>query len=287
MVKKNEVVSKKKVSLHTIISLGIGMAVVILFIITMFVLYNNSNSNTTASQDNSDPSFSNINVDNGQATHQMTEEEYNKNEQERIKNDFTYQMSTPKAGDTVAFLETNKGTIKIKLFPNEVPEAVESFTKLAEKGYFNGLNFYSVIKNSMIKSGDPKNDGTGGQSIWGKPFEDEFTLKLHHFRGALSMDSTGMSTNGSRFFIVQNKKITDSKTIADMNAQKKSLAMNSKLYDLFMKNGGEPSLDWKNTIFGQVYDGIKIVDSIASVEVDSKSKPVKDVIINKVEIKKF
>lgn len=105
----------------------------------------------------------------------------------------------------VAVMETSEGTIKIRLFPEQASKAVENFIGLAKKGYYDGLTFHRVISDFMIQGGDPKGDGTGGESFWNKPFEDEFSDLLHNFRGSLSMANAGADTNGSQFFIVQNK----------------------------------------------------------------------------------
>src|SRR3989338_8299531 len=99
-------------------------------------------------------------------------------------------------------LETNQGAIEIKLMPEVAPKACENFTKLAEKGYYDGLIFHSVIKNFMIQGGDPTGTGRGGESIWGKPFEDELDPQLTFERaGLLAMANSGPDTNGSQFFI--------------------------------------------------------------------------------------
>lgn len=129
----------------------------------------------------------------------------------------------------VAVMETSEGTIKIRLFPEQAPKAVENFIGLAKKGYYDGLTFHRVISDFMIQGGDPKGDGTGGESLWNKPFEDEFTDLLHNFRGSLSMANAGANTNGSQFFIVQNKT-----AFADDSQQSQYLLqmyMNKEIYE--------------------------------------------------------
>lgn len=128
----------------------------------------------------------------------------------------------------VAVLETSEGTIKIRLFPEQAPKAVENFIGLAKKGYYDGLNFHRVINDFMIQGGDPKGDGTGGESIWNKPFEDEFSDLLHNFRGALSMANSGADTNGSQFFIVQNK--TAFSNDSDESQYLLTMYMNKEVY---------------------------------------------------------
>ena len=104
--------------------------------------------------------------------------------------------------DPVMVMETNQGTIKIKLLPEVAPLACENMIRLAGNGYYDGLTFHRVIKGFMIQGGDPKGNGTGGQSIWGKSFNDEFSDKVKFDRkGLLAMANRGPVTNGSQFFI--------------------------------------------------------------------------------------
>lgn len=98
-------------------------------------------------------------------------------------------------------LETTQGAIEIELYPQVAPLAVENFLTHAKNGYYNGLTFHRIIKNFMIQGGDPTGSGRGGESIWNKPFKDEFTDKLFERGGVLAMANSGPHTNGSQFFI--------------------------------------------------------------------------------------
>ena len=113
----------------------------------------------------------------------------------------------PAEGDITAIMKTNKGDIKIILFPEASPKAVENFITHAENGYYDGVVFHRVIDGFMIQGGDPTATGRGGESIWGRPFKDEFHPDYHNIRGALSMANAGPDTNGSPFFIVQAKEL--------------------------------------------------------------------------------
>lgn len=177
-------------------------------------------------------------------------------------------------------MKTDLGDIKIKFFPKEAPKAVENFIALSNKEYYNNLTFHRVIKDFMIQGGDPNGDGTGGQSIWGKEFEDEFSPKLHNFRGALSMANAGENTNGSQFFIVQAAQIA-----AEAKPWMQQKNFPSDVIDQYMKLSGAPWLDNAHTVFGEVFEGMDVVDKIAAVEVNPKSyKPFKDAKILGVEI---
>ncbi|MDP4180014.1 MAG: peptidylprolyl isomerase [Bacillota bacterium] len=182
----------------------------------------------------------------------------------------------------VAVMKTNFGDIKIKLFYEDAPLAVENFVKLSQKGYYDNLIFHRVINNFMIQGGDPEGTGMGGESIWGKPFKDEFSSKLFNIRGALSMANSGPNTNGSQFFIVQNPSIDD-----QTKEYCKSLGLDQKIIESYSKAGGAPWLDGKYSVFGQVYEGLEVVDKIATVNVGKNDKPLEDVKILSVETYKI
>ena len=112
-----------------------------------------------------------------------------------------YQLEKPTNGEEIAVVSTNHGDFKIRFFPEKAPKTVENFKGLAEKGYYNNLIFHRVIKDFMIQGGDPKGTGTGGESLWGEDFEDEFSEDLFNITGAVAMANRGPNTNGSQFFI--------------------------------------------------------------------------------------
>lgn len=200
--------------------------------------------------------------------------------QEEEKEEVEYQFERPKKGDTVATIKTNHGDIKIKLLKDIAPRAVENFVGLANKGYYDGVIFHRVMKDFMIQGGDPTGTGTGGSSIWEMPFEDEFSDKVHHYRGALSMANRGPNTNTSQFFIVHNERLEPG-----LITYLRRLKFDEELLEKYIKYGGTPHLDGKHTIFGQVYEGIDVVDAIANVEVSTyNNKPVDDVTILEVAI---
>ena len=194
----------------------------------------------------------------------------------------SYQLKPVATGDVVAVFNTNFGEISVKLFPKEAPKTVENFVTHAKNGYYNGLIFHRVIKDFMIQGGDPTGTGMGGKSIWGGSFEDEFDPALHNLRGALSMANAGPNTNGSQFFIVQADTVP-----ANMIGQMKGMSDSfpEDIVEAYEKLGGTPWLDFRHTVFGQVMDGMDVVDNIAATKVGAQDKPVEDVIINSIDIK--
>lgn len=240
-----------------------------------------------------------------------------------------FQLEAPAAGDTVAIMHTSMGDISIRLFPEAAPKAVENFITHAKNGYYEGLTFHRVMKDFMIQGGDPDGDGTGGKSIWGKAFEDEFDQKLINLRGSLAMANSGVNTNGSQFFINQGGPDGDTaekleQTYIDMlDSFQKYYDQYSDLYgdtfknnypdvfafieanqgtpldhhlvpnevwELYAEHGGNIHLDgaWRHggghTVFGQVYEGMDVVDAIAAVKTDAKDKPITAVTIKNIEI---
>ncbi|KRM03009.1 peptidylprolyl isomerase [Lactobacillus kitasatonis] len=188
------------------------------------------------------------------------------------------QLNLDKVEGPKATIKTNHGDIKIQLFPEQAPMTVENFVRLAQKGYYDKTIFHRVISDFMIQGGDPKGNGTGGTSIWNHLFEDEFSRGLFNLRGALSMANSGPNTNGSQFFIVQNKNMPK-RYIKQMEP-----AGYPKEIIHAYKQGGTPWLDGRHTVFGQVIDGMDVVDEIAKVKKDKMDKPLEDVVINTIDI---
>jgi len=155
--------------------------------------------------------------------------------------------------ETNVVLETNQGEIEVKLMPAIAPKACENFVQLVKQGYYNGLIFHRVIKNFMIQGGDPTGTGAGGESIWGRPFEDEVTSSVAFDRsGLLAMANAGPSTNGSQFFIT---------TVPT------------------------PWLNMKHTIFGEVVFGFDTVKKIENTAAGPANKPLSDQKIIKAYVK--
>ncbi len=191
------------------------------------------------------------------------------------------QLNKPAANETTAVMHTNMGDIAIRLFPDHAPKAVENFITHAKNGYYDGIVFHRVIKDFMIQGGDPTATGCGGESIWGHNFKDEFTPELHNLRGALSMANAGPGTNGSQFFIVQANSVHP-----NFISQMKELPdyFPAEAVEAYAQVGGTPHLDYHHTVFGQVYEGMDVVDAIASVATNHSDKPLEDVTILGIDV---
>ena len=157
----------------------------------------------------------------------------------------------PKLGKE-AIIRTTMGDIHLKLFGDQCPRTVENFSGHGRSGYYEGTVMHRVIKGFMLQMGDPKGDGTGGESIWGGEFEDEIVQGLRHDRAfTVSMANAGPGTNGSQFFVT---------TVPT------------------------PWLDGKHTVFGRVTRGMDVCTAIEGTATDHADRPVTDIKILKVDI---
>jgi cyclophilin family peptidyl-prolyl cis-trans isomerase len=159
----------------------------------------------------------------------------------------------PGPANEIAVMKTSMGTITLRFFTKQAPLAVANFKGLAAKGYYDGIIFHRVMDNFMIQGGDPTGTGYSGDSLWGGKFQDEFSpsLRFDH-PGILAMANSGPGTNGSQFFITQ--------------------VPTTHLND-------------KHTIFGEVIEGMDVVNAICKVRTDDKNKPMQPVVIESITIK--
>ncbi|WP_085833220.1 peptidylprolyl isomerase [Clostridium merdae] len=222
-----------------------------------------------------------------------------------------YQLDKPTAGEEIAVMKTSMGDIKLRFFPEAAPKTVDNFKQLSKKGYYNGITFHRVVNNFVIQGGDPTATGLGGESAFGKAFEDEFSKSLLNLRGAVAMANSGPNTNGSQFFInqapisafygweyyEQGYELYKQNPEA-VTARHGTLVDMSKISDaykkLYTENGGNPTLDGAynttgrgHTVFAQVFEGLDVVDKIAAVEVGEGNKPLKDVTITNITLEKY
>lgn len=190
------------------------------------------------------------------------------------------QMKLPEVGEQIAIMHVRDyGDIYMKFFPDVAPKAVENFVTHSKNGYYNGLTFHRVINEFMIQGGDPKGNGTGGESIWGKGFGTELDYSLVPYRGSLCMAMSSLPNSiGSQFFITQ------ANYSEQMANTLKIYGYPEKLLEQYKTHGGYLSLYLQYTVFGQVFRGMDVVDNIAAVSTNSSDKPLTDVIIDSIEI---
>lgn len=199
-------------------------------------------------------------------------------------------FTPPEIGEEIVVINVKDyGTIKIKLFEDECPKGVENFKKLiSEKNYYNNVIFHRVIKDFVIQGGDPNGDGTGGESIWGAGFEQEFNNGLRHFAGALAYATASDHLNKSQFYIVcpaDCSQLTDEQFEEFSSYYGASYPDNVK--EKYREVGGVPYLDGGYQVFGQVFEGLDVVEAIQQVETDGKDKPLDDIVMESVTIEEY
>ena len=225
-----------------------------------------------------------------------------------VDNTTILQAQMPEDGEEIAVIKTSKGVVKMRFFPEEAPKAVENFKTLAKDGYYDGLIFHRVINEFMVQGGDPTGTGTGGESCWGEDFETEVSERLHFYRGAVAMANAGPDTNGSQFFIVQQKSVMEDAlrvlteardnneeeigvTLTDGNYYTLSQLYPDEVLDHYKAQGGAIHLEYifggAYSIFGQVFEGLEAIDAIAAVETDENDKPLNDVIIESITFENY
>ena len=195
------------------------------------------------------------------------------------------QFAHPAAGDTIAVFDTSAGIFKAVLFPDEAPQAVQNFTTLAGQGFYNGLTVTRVEKDFVVEAGQGA-DGKGS-TIWkGSRYPVEASDSLHHYAGALCMGVDASGECASVFYVVQTLPGDQSVTqelVDKMNAS----GYRAEVVAAYQTVGGAPYLDYTDTVFGQVYEGMDIVDTIAQTAVDENQKPTTEITINSVSIETY
>jgi len=230
---------------------------VLAFILTAFSFHSKAEENTGATTDTAKV----------EKTDSKESKAASKADKKEKKSKAAKSKDDKKGKEMIAVFETNKGTFKIKLFADKAPKTVETFVGLAEgtkewtdpktgnkvkKPFYDGLKFHRVIPNFMIQGGDPLGTGTGGP---GFRFEDEFPAgaPTHNKPGILSMANAGPNTNGSQFFV----------TVAST-----------------------PWLDGKHTVFGEVIEGMDVVDGISKAPTGAMDRPSEDIVIKHLKIER-
>lgn len=194
------------------------------------------------------------------------------------------QVAGYQEGNIKGKIVTNMGEMEIILFPNIAPKAVENFVTHAKNGYYEGIIFHRVIDGFMIQGGDPTGTGMGGESIWGKEFEDEFDVNYRHFHGAISMANAGPATNGSQFFIVTAKDNVSNNIVDQMRDAGEAAGYPEEVVNAYRDFGGTYHLDGRHSVFGHVTAGMDVAIAISQVDTNSQDKPLQDVVIEKIII---
>lgn len=196
------------------------------------------------------------------------------------------QFATATADMITAVIKTEVGDIVLVLYPEHAPLAVENFCKLAMAGYYSGTAFHRVLPSLAIQGGDAGGTGISGHSIWGSTLKTESTTFLHHYSGALCLAAADgqRDTHLSQFYIVA----TPQDNLGEAALQKLTDAgYRPEVVDAYRQAGGAPWLDNTDTVFGQVIDGMDVVDTIAEAELNEDGSPRRAVQITAISIDNY
>lgn len=191
-------------------------------------------------------------------------------------------------GDSESYvmIETDMGNMKVLLY-NSTPKHRDNFIKLAEEGFYNDLLFHRVIKDFMVQGGDPDSKGAPAGTMLGQGgpgYQIDAEIGAMHYKGALSAARLPDGANpekkssGSQFFVVQGYKVQDQEL--EQWAQRKGFEYTPEQKKIYRESGGYPFLDGDYTVFGEVVEGLEVIDKIAVTQVGQGDRPVQDIKMN-------
>lgn len=193
------------------------------------------------------------------------------------------QFTPPAAGQTVAVFDTSAGVFKAVLYPDLAPQACDNFMGLVNKGYYNGLTITRVEKDFVVGAGQGA-DGKGTTLWGGNRYPAEYTDQLHHYSGALCAAADASGECASVFYVVQTLPDSVSQELAD---QMTAAGYRPEVVSAYQAGGGAPYLDYGDTVFGQVYEGMAVVDQIAQAAVDEDQTPTEPITIHSVSLSTY
>ncbi len=196
------------------------------------------------------------------------------------------QLCEPAEGALIAVFDTSLGEIRAQLFAQDAPLAVQNFTSLAQEGYYDGLSFHRAVYGFVVQSGDAGGEGLGGRTIWGRPYPVEYSGRVRHYSGALcaAFSQDEPVSGGSQFYFVA---ALPGEPDEGLRAQMESAGWPEEAREAYAQVGGLPYLDNTDTVFGQVYQGMEVVDAIARAETDETGRPLEEITIRSVTIASY
>lgn len=196
------------------------------------------------------------------------------------------QLCEPAEGAPIAIFETSLGEIRAQLFPDEAPLAVTNFTELAGDGYFDGLSFHRVVEGFVVQSGDATGTGLGGRTIWGRAYPVEYSGAVRHYAGALcaAFSEDEPVSGSSQFYMVAARPGSVDEA---QQAALQAAGLPAEALDAYAAQGGLPYLDNTDTVFGQVYEGMEVVDAIAAARTDENGRPEEEIELIRVTLSTY
>lgn len=283
--------------------IGLIMGIVIVAVLVIFIalvivnnvidgglasIFKSNNSIESSDQLSDDDNSGNIDNDNNDIENNSTTTDEERHGYPETENQLTsdYQLSAPASGEKIAVVTTSKGVMKFKFFPENAPKATENFIQKANSGHYNNSKFTAVYENQCVVSDGDDN------TIYGDYFEDEYSINLHNFRGALGCAKTGGDdSNTNQFYIITSDSVKEEiiQAMSGEQAQSMGLGFSEEIISKYASFGGDPTLDGQFVVFGQLYEGWDVLAEIGKASAkdpDNGDNSLKeDISIISIEIK--
>lgn len=200
------------------------------------------------------------------------------------------QFDEPYEGQPLAVIETSLGTIRAVLYPEYAPNTVDNFVNRANEGFYDGKDIYALVENAFFLTGSYNEEGTQGYTNDGNPIANEYSVNLWTFRGALCSYNGQAGYGDSRFFVINNKALTEEeiaqlRSFKDENGNQK---LPEELITAFIEKGSVAHFAGCYTVFGQAIDGFDVIEEICSAERDeSTARPLNEIKLISVTITEY
>lgn len=200
------------------------------------------------------------------------------------------QLEEPADNQPLAVINTSEGTIKAVLYPEYAPNTVDNFINRANEGFYDGKDIYAIVEQAFFLTGSYNDEGTQGFTNDGKPIENEYSVDLWTFKGALCSYSGQAGHGDSRFFVINDKPLTEEE-IAELRSFKNedgSQKIPEELITAFVEQGSVAHFAGCYTVFGQTIEGFDVIEKICTTETDdSTARPVNKITIESIEITEY
>ncbi len=200
------------------------------------------------------------------------------------------QFDEPYEGQPLAVIETSEGTIRAVLYPEYAPNTVDNFVNRANEGFYDGKEIYALVEQALFLTGSYNEEGTQGYTNDGQPIANECSVDLWTFRGALCSYSGKTGYGDSRFFVINNKDLTEDE-LAELRSYKDSdgnQRLPEELITAFVEKGSVAHLAGRYTVFGQTIEGFDVIEKICTAACDEKTaKPLNEMKLVSVKITEY
>lgn len=200
------------------------------------------------------------------------------------------QFNEPYEGQPLAEIDTTLGTIRAVLYPEYAPNTVDNFINRANEGFYDGKDIYALVENAFFLTGSYNEEGTQGYTNDGQPIANEYSVNLWTFRGALCAYNGQAGYGDSRFFVINNKELTEDEItqLRSFKDEEGNQRLPEELITAFIEKGSVAHFAGCYTVFGQTIEGFEVIEEICNAERDeSTARPLNEIKLNSVKITEY